>query len=305
MKNNFKLLIVLGLISFNIHSQGCSDAGFCVLQNTKEIDNFLAKHNSVTVGTGFGMGFEKVNFSNSYLEYGYNINEKIGLQTKLTYQNITGDFGKNGGFGDLFLIANYRPSTVNEFDFRFLIGTKIPLNTANAKNENGFSLPMEYQTSLGTYDVIVGTSMIYDKKWDFTVALQVPISNINENQFSPVFFNNTDKYNQTTGFTRKPDALLKVGCFFTINESRFSINPTFLGIFHLGKDSFTDALNNRVAIEKSDGFTLNCVINSILTFKDDSQLTLAIATPSPVRTAIRPDGLVRIFGVNLQYKIKF
>jgi hypothetical protein len=305
MKISFKILTITLLISVNIYSQGCSDAGFCTLQNTKEVDNFLTKHNTITLGMGYGMGLEKVKFFTSSLEYGYAINEKISLSSKLTYQNATGTYGSNSGLGDAFLTANYRLSTTNIYDFRFLVGGKFPLNNADSKTNSGFSLPMDYQTSLGTYDLIIGGSMIYDKNWEFGVAAQIPVGNKNENQFSPIFYTNTTDYVQTTGFKRKSDALFRVGYFYQIPESRLSFKPNVSVITHLGKDTYKDFFNNEIEIKGSEGYTINLLLNTILTFRNDSQLTLALAAPSITRTANRPDGLTRIFGLNLQYSIKF
>jgi len=305
MKNSIKLLSAFLLITNFTFGQGCSDAGLCNLQNTKDVDDFLTKHHAITTGIGYGLGVEKVNISSSYLEYAYSIDENLSFQSKLTYQNTTGDFGNVSGLGDIYLTANYRLSTINDYDFRFLISGKLPLSTANSKNNSNLSLPMSYQTSLGTYDLIIGSSMTYNKKWDYTLAFQIPVSNKNENQFMPILFNNTDKYEQTTGFIRKPDALLKVGYFFNLEDSRFTFNPNLLGVFHLGKDQFTDLLNNKVEINGSEGYTVNLILNTILTFRDDSQLTLALAPPSPYRNTNRPDGSLRVFGINLQYKIKF
>jgi hypothetical protein len=302
IKNTFKILAIL--ITSTIYGQGCSDAGFCTLQDTKHVESFLSKHNSIAVGMGYGAGFEQVKIWNSYLEYGYTVNEKISLQTKLTHQNASGPFGTNSGLGDLFLTANYRLSTTDVIDFRFLVGAKFPLNNANAKNSAGVPLPMEYQNSLGTTDLVIGSSMVYDKKWDFSLAAQFPVANKNENQFSPIYYNNSTNFAQTTGFERKADALFRIGYNYQISDTRLSFKPSLLTIYHTGTDTYKDFLNNEMSIKGSDGLTVNGVLNTILSFKDNSQLELTLAAPFAVRD-IRPDGLTRQFVVNLQYKIKF
>ena len=48
-----------------------------------------------------------------------------------------------------FLNANYKASE----KLKFTIGSKIPLSNAN-KTDNNLSLPMDYQASLGTLDLI-------------------------------------------------------------------------------------------------------------------------------------------------------
>lgn len=305
MKNNFKLLIVLGLISFNIHSQGCSDAGFCNLQNAKEVDNFLTKQHAITFGAGYGLGLETISVAGTYLEYGYSANNNLSFSSRLTYQNTTGSFGSYGALGDVFLTANYKITNINDVDFRLLLGGKIPLNAANATNDASQALPMIYQSSLGTYDLIIGTSMLFSEKWDVSIAFQIPIINKNENQFSGNFVTLANNPLQSVGFNRKSDGLLKIGYIYDIPESRITLIPNLLSVFHLGKDSFVDSSNNQISINDSQGVTINCVLNAVWTLKDDSQFVVALATPSPIRTASRPDGLIRVFGLNMQYRIKF
>jgi hypothetical protein len=303
MKNILKICAFL--FSVSIYSQGCSDAGFCVLQNTKEVDNFITNHHTIGTGIGFGTGQTEIRYFNQNIEYGYAFNQNFSVTSKLTYQGAKGNFGSNSEIGDLILAGFYRPSTVNAADIRFIVGTKIPLTNADAKNKQGVPLPMEYQSSMGTYDLILGTAMIYDKTWDISLAIQFPVINKTKNQFIPSFYNTTDKYFQTTGFVRKPDAIFKIGYILQIPESRFSFRPNLFYIHHFGKDTFTDSSNNKIGINESDGYTINFVLNTIVTFKNDSQLSLSIAAPSPIRTTLRPDGLVRMWGANLQYAVKF
>lgn len=304
MKNKlFYLLMFLVFTNF-IHAQGCSDAGFCTLQNTKEIDNFIAKSSSIAVGFGYGAGFEEIKIANSYLDYGYTVNEKLSFNSKLTYLKASGNFGSNSGLGDVFLNANYRLSTTNVYDFTFLVGTKIPLNDSNKKDNLGNSLPLDYQTSLGTLDLIAGASLLYDKKWEFSTAFQVPVSNNNKNEFVPSNFSNSTNFVPTKNFKRMPDALLRVGYLFQVPKSRLSFRPNMLAIFHLGNDSFRNFANEEIAINGSDGITINGGLVSSLTFKDNSQIELTTAAPFAVRD-VRPDGLTRAFVINLQYKIRF
>ncbi|GAB1398400.1 hypothetical protein MASR1M65_31800 [Saprospiraceae bacterium] len=58
---------------------------------------------------------------------------------------------------DLYVNTNYRIGEKS----RLALGVKIPLSDGNVK-ENEKSLPMDYQPSLGTYDLILGatTSLI-------------------------------------------------------------------------------------------------------------------------------------------------
>lgn len=306
MKKSFKLLTILLLTTISTFGQGCSDAGFCTLQNTKEVDDFITKKNDFSIGLGYGAGFENVKVLSSYIQYGHSFNEKISIQAKLTGLNANGSFGNNSGLSDMFLTANYRLTTTNIYDFRFLVGGKLPLGTTNKKGVFDLTLPMDYQTTLGTYDIIFGTSMIYNKNWDFNIAFQIPVSNKNDFYINsgPTLIVSTDRVLQVKSFNRQSDALFRVGYNYKIENSRFTFKPSLLTIYHTNSDTYTDFSNNKIEINGSKGMTVNGVLNGVFTFKNNSELELTVAAPFKVREA-RPDGLTRKFVLGLQYRIKF
>ena len=57
------------------------------------------------------------------------------------------------------------------------MGLKVPFTDGNLK-ENGVPLPMDFQPSLGTYDLILGVSHQY-KNFNFVVAYQQPLTQNN------------------------------------------------------------------------------------------------------------------------------
>ena len=67
MKHLFLLIFVV-VVSNNIYSQGCSDAGFCSIGSIKNSANSSSK-NSLSFGAAFGIGEQSVFVTTPYLQY--------------------------------------------------------------------------------------------------------------------------------------------------------------------------------------------------------------------------------------------
>jgi hypothetical protein len=177
------------------------------------------------------------------------------------------------------------------------------LTNGNSKKDN-LSLPMDYQSSLGTLDLVIGVG--YEiKKIQLVVALQQPLTQ-NSNEFiaemSPL--NSKLREFQTTyKFQRSGDVLVRVSYPFQIG-SKFKITPSILPIYHLENDRFTDNLGVEGKINGSQGLTLNGTVYFDYEISSNSILQLNFGKPFVVREA-RPEGLTRSFIVNLEYRIKF
>lgn len=302
------LLVLLFLFpALNINAQGCSDAGFCSIGDLKSSTTSLTNQfkNSFTVGLGYGMGLESTQTITPYLEYQRKISDNFSLQGKMTAGFASGDLGDNFGAGDIFLSGSYTILQNETIKISVLAGGKIPLNNANNKNDDNLPLPLDYQSSLATYDVIAG-ARIGINKFEFNIGLQMPVAQQNENTFFPFLYDDSlaYEYSSTNQFERKGDMLLRAGYQFGFNENTFLLKPNLLAIYHLGNDTYEDITGKRVAIEDSEGLTLNAGIVAAKHFKNQHELEALIAFPLVVRK-VRPDGLTRSLVVNLQYKIPF
>jgi hypothetical protein len=178
---------------------------------------------------------------------------------------------------------------------------KFPFTASNLKI-NGYSLPLDYQSSLGTVDAFVGTNLHY-KQWDFNAALQIPVVNLNKNSYFAEYSGTTD-FPSTNLFERKPDALLRATYLVNIPKSKFSFKPNVLFIYHLGEDSYENIFGRRESIKGSDGLTVNGNLLSTYRINQQNQIELSIASPFVVRE-VRPDGLTRSLVLGLQYQYSF
>jgi hypothetical protein len=299
MKNLLLTIILLFSITL-VNAQGCSDAGICSVGHAFDNTQKDLK-NSVEVATIFGAGEADVTYISPYVAYTRKFTERISLSTRITFSSASGDFGTKTSVGDAFLIGNYTFTAKKNTQWSALVGWKIPFNNSNLKI-NGNALPLDYQSSLGTFDLFLGTNLNY-KKWDFNAVLQIPVFNTNANSYFASSSGSKD-FSSTNLFERQSDALFRTTYTIKTANNKFSFKPNLLFIYHLGEDSFENELGKRETIVGSDGLTVNGNLITTYYFNNQNSIELSLASPFVVRD-IRPDGLTRSFVLGLQYKILF
>ncbi|MBC5834073.1 hypothetical protein G6N05_04175 [Flavobacterium sp. F372] len=293
----FSCIILFGSFGY---SQGCSDAGICSIGNsfTSVIDS---TKNQIEVGNVFGKGVEDVFYISPYVSYTRAFNEHFSLTTKITYSQASGSFGTRGNIGDAFLIGNYKFLEKNEKQWSTLLGIKIPFTGSNDKINN-FSIPLDYQSSLGTYDLFLGADFKY-KKWNFNSVIQIPVINSNGNSYFDEYSASND-FPTTNLFERKSDVLFRSMYTFKSKSQKFTYKPNFLFIYHLGNDTYEDIFGKRQEIKNSEGITINANFISNYKINDRNSIEASIAFPVVYRE-IRPDGLTRSVTLGINYKYSF
>lgn len=293
MKKFFVMLIfVFGYIQVN--AQGCSDAGICTLDNfqANTTDSIVFK-NEFKIASNIGFADNDVIVFGSYLEFKKRLSKGVDVDVKLNFFNQSANGISSSALSDIYFVSNFKITT----SIKGTAGIKIPLTNGNLK-ENGNPLPMDFQPSLGTFDLLLGVSKNY-KKYSFAFAYQQPLTQ-NENQyFAPM----NSKFITTNNFKRAGDLMFRASKRYQINPN-LTLSPGFLSIFHLDKDKFTDAANNEQDIEGSDGLTINASGYLNYQLNQKSALEFSLGFPLIVRK-VRPDGLTRGLVANVEYKIKF
>ncbi len=294
------------LICNQVNAQGCSDAGFCSLGILKTNAPSTSKKYSLTIGANYGSGEQSTNTFNPYLEYAVRLNNRISGQLKMTAVYASGFLGSTFNVGDILGFINYAVKTNNNNRLGLLSGIKIPLSHSNDKNDEGKPLPLDYQSSIGTFDIIEGINYIIKEKWELNAGIQIPVIHKNKNTFFPDEYTDPriTNFSATNNFKRKSDALLRMGRYFYFKQSSITLKPNILAIYHLGEDSYENRLGNRERIRGSDGLTVNAGIIATKRFRNENDLELIIAAPFVVRD-IRPDGLTRSVVANIQYRFRF
>lgn len=293
----FLSFLMAALCSVKTMAQGCSDAGFCTIGNLNQHARDTApeyKHR-LTLLLSNGIGDENVYVFAPGIQYDHQLNGRWSFQGKITGNYADGNLGIATGLADLFLSATYSPLRKTNWQTSFLLGAKLPLNNANIQS-GGKSLPMQYQSSLGTVDLLAGVTAA-NKKWLFAAAIQLPLTGTNGNTFLPVYWNTTlaNKYPPGNDFKRKGDVLLRTG-YNLIANKKINLNIGILGIYHLGNDTYIDGniSNNPIPLRSSAGLTLNGTAAVHCQLSNRLSLGLSGGVPFVVRD-IRPDGLTRKF----------
>jgi len=289
------------LVTNYSYGQGCSDAGFCTINSFKpnSTDSTEVFNNQFKVGAFYGNADNSISVYGNYLEYNRQLSEKFGLDVKLTTLAQNGNGISAFGLSDIFVNANFKASE----NVKFTLGAKIPLSNAS-KTYDKLPLPMDYQASLGTFDLIFGIG--YEiKKIQLIAAIQQPLTQ-NDNQFIATNYpinSELRTFQSTNKFERSGDVLLRVS--YPINiTSKLKLTPSILPIYHLSNDKYTDEFNVEKEIVGSQGLTLNG--NAYLDYEINSKniIQLNLGMPFIVRDS-RPDGLTRSFIANIEYRIKF
>jgi hypothetical protein len=290
MKNFFWLVLFTNVF----YGQGCSDAGFCTLENFQGTNvDTIAFKNSLKFGANIGSADNDVSVFGSYVEYSRKLNLKWELLGKITFLSQSIDGFSSSSLADAYLTSSFSASP----SVKIIGGFKIPFTDGNLK-DNGVALPMDFQPSLGTFDLILGTSKSY-KNWTIVFAYQQPLVQ-NSNEFLAPANSN---FLSTNEFKRAGDILLRTSYRLAIRD-KIIISPSFLPIYHISNDKFTDADNVEKEISGSRGLTLNANLYINFMFNKKNSLELSLGSPLVVRET-RPDGLTRSFVANLEYKISF
>ncbi len=285
-----------------LRAQGCSDAGFCTLQSIKptaEDSASMGLLNSLKVGGSYGKGDYGVKAWAGYLEFDRSVSPDLEVSGKLTFASQSGSSATSTGISDLFLSANHRVLNAASVT----LGVKIPLNEAN-KTLDGRSLPMDYQTSLGTLDLIIGIGYRAGAT-SFQAAIQQPLSN-NGNGFLASEYPPGSEFSvipSTNMFVRRGDVLLRASHRVSLTDG-WTVTPGILPIYHLSDDRYTDAGGVERDISGSKGLTLNGILFVEYFPGGADALELTFGVPFITRDS-RPDGLTRSYVIGVEYRHSF
>ena len=283
----------------DVRSQGCGDAGVCTIDgmnHSEDSDTIIARKNTISTGLFFGMSQHSVVVLTPYIEYTRELGKHVSLTAKFNYGFRMGELANTHGPSDLLLSVNYH--FLNHFSVTG--GVKVPLSDAN-KQVDGRPLPMNYQTSLGTVDLLLGFGYKI-KRFSVTAGYQQPLTQ-NRNQFLATNYpvgSPENKYYSTRNYHRAADVMLRVS-FKAVKSKHVNLIAGVLPIYHMQNDSYQKPDGERVSLTGSQGLTLN--LNATLQYKFfDNQLIELIAGAPVVSRKVRPDGL-STFAVGIAYKI--
>lgn len=317
MKKELLTLLMMALIA-QAAAQGCSDAGFCTMGAMKPDQPYNKKVpirlRSMEVSFYRGTTTLSPVVYVATVDASFSIlDSKTSFQVKVPFQAVDGNFGSTSGLGDISLCLTRNVFSSEKFDINLSFGGKLPSNDSDLKEDfEGAerSLPMYYQTSLGTYDIIAGVSMV-NRKWLFATGIQHPF-NENKNHFTwgqwapPVYDGGLDyvlAYDPCYELKRGTDVMLRVERNFRF--SRLNASVGLLPIFRITKDEITNVNTlERVKLDGTTGMALSAIGTVGYSFNVRSGIRLLVGHKITQRD-INPDGLTRKLVTTASYFYRF
>lgn len=300
MKTACRLLILFSMIVLPnlIKAQGCSDAGSCSigsLEHTADSIQAIPKF-KFSYEQSFGLGEKFMFISTTSFIAEHRFTKSTTWVLRVPFTITSGNLGNSSGIGDVFVSVIQELYKGQHSTFGILVGGKL----RTSRSDFAFGdrpLPMAYQTSLGTYDIIAGIQMIV-KTWDFYLAYQHPFGRNQNRYLHPD--NETDKhklYFESAYLKRGDDLALKVQKTFSLKKEQ----KLMAGVLPLVRLQKSKIIRNDVPeiLDGSNGLTLNLYLTWSKTFENKTVLSITGASAAIDRN-YRADGLTRNFVLTLR-----
>ncbi len=313
------LLSFFLLISVSLLAQGCSDAGFCTMGAMKPDQPFnkkiAVKLRSMEVSFYRGSTTLTPIIYVATLDMNFSLNRKTTFQVKIPFQHVEGRLAKTSSLSDLSICFTRNIYSSDKFDLNWSVGGKIPSNRSDFSTSDGNALPMYYQTSLGTWDIISGISLI-NRHWLIATGIQIPL-NQNNNQFDwhrwdnghpndPDEFAYVQKYPNSTYLKRGTDVMLRVERNFRL--SRFNFSVGLLPIYRITADKVTNFKGERTSFDlkgnEAIGLAMSWITTAGYSFNVRSGIKLLVGHKIMQRE-YSPDGLTRELVTSFTYIYRF
>lgn len=280
MKNIiFSLLILIFSGNSVLLIAQCSDAGVCSVGHIMD-DN---KDNILNINLGYKFGSsgkeDDVKYHSFLLGAVYNVLEKTAFQMSIPYNIQSGPLGDVKGIGDLLISVTQNFISQNNSSLDASIGAKFATGEDNADN-----LPMAYQSSLGSNDILFTINYNY-KNIGFGVGYQLA----------------GERNDNITKLKRGDDLLLRASYNFLLD--RLNITPQILFIKRLSESNVVNSasmapMETYIDVENSDQDQLNLL--TVIQYQIDNNYSLFADFAIPfIKREVNVDGLTRSFSASL------
>jgi len=302
MRFTFILFFIL-FVNIDIFSQGCSDAGACSAgaMSLKDDSNTGSKL-SLSYSQSMGLADKESFVLTTELTINHSILANTRLEIRLPYLLTIGNLATTSGVGDPLISLSQVIFRSDETSFSLIAGGRLKANNADKSNE-GQPLPMVYQSSLGTYDLIAGVAW-ETSKWSISAGYQHAFG-ANGNQYLHPKSNdlpNSKLYFESAYLKRGADLLLRIQRTVELNNSN-ALNFGFLPICRMQADQIKRN-GNYEQLPGSKGVTYNTFFNWLHLIDNSKSLNLSAGIPIHARD-YRADGLTRTAIISATLFIKF
>lgn len=295
-------------------AQGCSDAGVCTAGPLGDISTtsdsgalgFDHRHEA-RMTLSYALGEQGTVIMQAIPEITLRISPRIRLQARVPYLSISGDLGNNSGVGDPVITGAYAMVNHDARKLDAIIGVKFNSGRATSTDDRLRPLPMPYQTSLGTRDLLLGINY-KNQRFTAGLAYQHVLAQNNKNGYLHLFWMDAapgQAYFESAGLIRADDAVARIQYAFPFGK--LVVQPGLLAIQHMRRDqrSEVDRFGPRIVdVDGSEGLTLNITADARLPLSQNLSLEASCGTPVITRD-VRPDGLTRSLVLNLGVRCAF
>lgn len=288
----FLILAFLIIGEWGLLGQGCSDAGACSIGSMDEtINDQQPPRFKISYDQNFGLGEKFAFISATSLIVEHRFTKTTSFNIRIPFIFASGNLGNSSGIGDALVSVIQRLYKGGNSQLGILLGGRIKTNNSDF-NFQGNPLPMTYQTSLGTYDIIVGMQYMF-KTWDFYAAYQHPFGRNNNQYLHPEAETNEKKlYYESAYLKRGDDLVVRIQKTFFLKKDQ-SFHPGILPIYRLQKSEITRDDQNEL-LDGSSGLTINLFLTYSKKIKENTLISLTAAFPV-IDKDYRADGLTRNF----------
>lgn len=238
----YRGLVVLSFIAIffslkvNVYSQ-CSDAGVCSIgshKHTEEKETHTNSSVSLSDRIGYSGKDDDVTFNSIVASGNFALSKNFSASFSIPFNMQSGPAGDFSGIGDLILGLSYNQPINKDASIDFQVGGKFATGDANQGNSlNGTSLPLVYQSGMGTNDILVGATYNH-QGFAVTLGGQFPLDR---------------SKNDNSQLKRGPDVLLGLSYTIPANDKLY-ITAEVLTIKRLSESNaiFGDTNNSSGAI---------------------------------------------------------
>jgi hypothetical protein len=301
-------LFMCGLVK----GQGCSDAGFCTMGAMRPNQSFSSKGTIKLRSVELLQYVGVTKFHDVILTSLADINVGIGrrgsAQIKLPYTFVSGSLANINGLADISYSYTYALLSKNNYQLLGTLGGKIPTNHSDKQNADGRPLPMYYQTSLGTYDIVAGLSFI-TRKWLLAAGYQQAL-NKNGSEFrwsewtASNQFSTAHDYPVSWNLQRGKDIMFRVERNF--RSTKWNGYLGLLTIYRITRDEVsrgTEQDNFRVKVDGTTGPAITALTGVGYRFSTSVAIKGMFGLKLHSRD-FNPDGLSREFVSSLSIEIR-
>ncbi len=301
----YGLTVALLFFGSEIRAQGDSDPGMSTIGalrsgSVQTMGEFLyeSEKTQLQISHGMANGERGLVIQNPRLGMRIPLLENGYLDWRLQIQAVYGELADIAGLGDILLAYTYRiPPLESPLTWQFTGGFKLPTGNGTQTDGKNRPLPMAYQSSWGTTDLILGINMWVQSFFSLSLGYQQPLIQYNDNLYTGFSVDNEILYSGkdyplSRRLYRHGDLMARAEGHYSGKRAGFSAGP--LLFYHLGDDLYEHVNGRMVALEGSKGFSLNLSGNLFVRFGRYGSWKLDLSGGLPITTRdLHPDGSAR------------